>query len=134
MSDYKNNVPIEKSSPKSFGIVFSIVFFIIGIYPLIHSENLRIWSLFLSIILLLITFVFPKVLIIPNNLWFRFGNFIGGFVSYIVLFTVFIGVVCPTGFIMALFGKDQLKLKRNKVKKTYWIKRINEPSDMKHLF
>lgn len=134
MSDYKNNVPIEKSSPKSFGIVFSIVFFIIGIYPLINSENLRIWSLILSIILLSITFIFPKILIMPNNLWFKFGNTVGGFVSYVVLFIVFIGVVCPTGLIIKLIGKDQLKLKNNKGIKTHWIQRINKPGSMKHLF
>jgi hypothetical protein len=35
----ENNMT-ERSSEKSFGIVFSIVFLIVALYPLINSENI----------------------------------------------------------------------------------------------
>ena len=134
MSDYKNNDTIEKSSPKSFGIVFSIVFFIIGVYPIFYSNNLRYWSLILSILLLLTAFIFPKILVTPNNFWFKFGIILNRYVSYIVLLIIYIGVLCPTGLIIRIMGKDQLKLKKNKDIKTYWTKRIDQPGEMDNLF
>ena len=35
MSEIKSHIPTLKSSEKSFGIVFSVVFLIIGLYPII---------------------------------------------------------------------------------------------------
>ena len=35
---------IKISSNRSFGIVFFVVFFLIALYPLIHNEEIRIWS------------------------------------------------------------------------------------------
>ena len=42
MSESDSHISIEPSSPKSFGIVFSFVFFIVGVYPLINSES--VWK------------------------------------------------------------------------------------------
>ena len=44
MENYKT------SSNKSFGIVFFIVFLIISVYPLINDGDIRLWSLFISLI------------------------------------------------------------------------------------
>jgi multidrug efflux pump subunit AcrB len=74
--EIKKTVEINKSSPKSFGIVFSIVFLIIAIYLLINSENFRILALIVSTIYLLLAFALPKMLILPNKLWFRLDNMI----------------------------------------------------------
>ena len=41
-------------SIKSFGIVFSIVFMIIAFYPLLNNENVKIWSLIVSIFFFII--------------------------------------------------------------------------------
>ena len=38
----------NKSSNRSFGIVFFIVFLIIGIYPMLNKGDLRLWSLIFS--------------------------------------------------------------------------------------
>ena len=45
---------INKSSNKSFGIVFFILFLLIGFYPLLTNGNLKIWSIILSIIFLIL--------------------------------------------------------------------------------
>ena len=41
---------IKISSNRSFGIVFFVVFFLISVFPLLNGENIRIWSLLISII------------------------------------------------------------------------------------
>ena len=40
-----------KSSNKSFGILFFIVFFIYGLWPILNSNEIRLWSLLIGIIL-----------------------------------------------------------------------------------
>ena len=41
---------IKISSNRSFGIVFFVVFLLIALYPLINNQEIRIWSLIISII------------------------------------------------------------------------------------
>ena len=50
MFEKTSHLVIEQSSEKSFGIVFSVVFLIVALYPLINSEGLHIWALVISII------------------------------------------------------------------------------------
>ena len=66
-----NNIKI--SSNKSFGIVFFVVFLLIGLYPLIHDENIRIWFLIISCIFLVLGFLNSSILTPLNLLWFKFG-------------------------------------------------------------
>ena len=39
---------IKVSSNRSFGIVFFIVFLLIATYPLLKSNDIRVWSLLIS--------------------------------------------------------------------------------------
>ena len=41
---------VKIGSNRSFGIVFSIVFLTVSLFPLINGENLRAWSLLISIV------------------------------------------------------------------------------------
>jgi|TARA_B110000003_G_scaffold265036_1_gene290445 hypothetical protein len=127
----KNNIKI--SSNKSFGIVFFILFLIISIYPLINGENLRIWSLIISIIFLVLGLLNSKVLTPLNKLWFKFGILLGNIVAPIVMAFVFYLVVTPISLIMKILKKDILNLKNNK-NNSYWIKRPEQKSKMKNQF
>ena len=121
-------------SNKSFGVIFFIFFLIIGLYPLINGENPRIWSIFVSLIFLILGLVNSNILTPFNILWFKFGIALGKFISPIIMGLVFFLVVTPTGLIMRLLKKDLLKLKRNN-SKSYWIKRKSESkSEMKNQF
>ena len=124
---------IEISSNKSFGIVFFTFFLIIALWPLINDGNIRIWSLAVSIIFLILGITNAKILTPLNNLWFKFGLFLGKIVSPIVMGIIFFFVVTPTGIIMRLIGKDLLNLKKNN-SNTYWIEKNNENSSMKNQF
>ena len=134
MTEIPRYVSTEQSSEKSFGVVFSIVFLIVALYPLITSAGLRIWALVVSIILFLLAFLAPKILVLPNKLWFKFGLLIGSIVAPIVMAFVYFVTVLPTGLIMRLLGKDLLKQKLDKNAKSYWIERKEPMGSMKNQF
>ena len=128
------NISIELPTEKSFGFVFSIVFLIISLYPLIHSESFRLWSFVISIFFFLLAIFFPKTLSLPNKLWFKFGLLLGSIIAPFVMALVYFATVLPTGLIMRLAGKDLLKQKIDKNTKSYWIKRTEPIGSMKNQF
>ena len=128
-----NSKNVKISSNRSFGIVFFIFFLIISIFPLFNDGNLRVWSIILSIIFLILGLLNSSVLSPLNKMWFKFGILLGNFMSPIILGIVFFVVVTPIAFIMRLFGKDVLNLKKNN-KKSYWIERSPIKSKMKNQF
>ena len=134
MSESTKHIPTEQSSPKSFGVVFSIVFLIVSLYPLINSEALSIWALIVSVVFLLLAFIAPNTLSLPNKLWFKFGMLLGSIIAPIVMALVFFVTVLPTGLIMRLLDKDLLKQKIDKNAKSYWIERNEPMGSMKNQF
>ena len=124
---------IKISSNRSFGIVFFIVFLLIALYPLLKSNDLRIWSLVISFIFLVLGLINSKILTPLNRLWFKFGLLLGRFISPLVMGIIFFVVVTPIGITMRLLKKDLLNLKYNK-KETYWIDKSGPKSKMKYQF
>ena len=127
----KDNIKI--GSNKSFGIIFFLFFLIVGIFPLLNNEDIRIWSIILSIIFLILGLLNAPILSPLNRAWFKFGILLGNFVSPIVMGLVFFIVVTPTALIMRALGKNLLSLKKNN-KKTYWIEKSEIKSKMKNQF
>ena len=121
------------SSNKSFGIVFFVVFLIIALYPLLENENVRVWSIIVSVIFLILGLLNSTILSPLNKVWFKFGIALGNFVSPIVMGLVFFIVVTPISIIMRVLKKDLLNLKKGN-KKTYWIERSRIESKMKNQF
>ena len=124
---------IKISSNRNFGIVFFIVFLIIALYPLIFNENIRLWSLIISLVFLILGLINSKILTPLNKAWMKFGLILGKIVSPLVMGIIFFFVVTPTGIIMRLLGKDLLNLKKNN-KSTYWLKKNNQNNNMKNQF
>ena len=129
-----NSQKIKIGSNKSFGIVFFVVFLIIGLYPLIYNDNPKIWALITSAIFLFLGLINSKLLTPLNKAWFIFGMFLGKIVSPFVMGIIFFLVVTPIGFIMKILGKDLLRLKFNKNVHTYWIEKSDQKSKMKNQF
>ena len=124
---------IKLPSNRNFGIVFSIVFLIISLWPLLSQNDVRIWSLLLSGIFLILGLINSIILTPLNRLWFKFGIFLGKIVSPIILGIIFFLVVTPTGFLLRLFGKDVINLKYNN-NNSYWIEKTGPKSNMKDQF
>ena len=124
---------IKGSSNRSFGIVFFIFFLIIAVYPMFFGQEIRIWSLIISLIFLILGLAKSRILTPLNLLWFKFGMLLGRIVSPVVMGLVFFLVVTPTGLIMRALKKDLLNLKKKK-SNTYWIKKDQVKTDMKNQF
>ena len=124
---------IKIGSNRSFGIVFSIVFLLISMYPLINGENLRYWSLIIAFIFLILGFLNSKILTPLNKIWFKFGILLGKIISPFIMGIIFFFVVTPIGFLMRIFKKDLLNLKFNG-DKSYWIEKKESKSKMKKQF
>jgi len=123
----------NKSSNRSFGIVFFLVFLLISFYPLIKDGDIRLWSLILSFIFLILGLINSKILTPLNKIWFKFGIQLGKIISPLVMSVIFFFVVTPIGLIMRLLRKDLLNLKFNN-KESYWIKNNGSKSKMKNQF
>tara|TARA_B100000700_G_scaffold280045_1_gene329564 strand:+ start:584 stop:970 length:387 start_codon:yes stop_codon:yes gene_type:complete len=124
---------IKMSSNKSFGIVFFVVFLLIATYPILKNEDIRLWSLVISIIFLVLGLLNSKILKPLNKIWFKFGLFLGKIISPIIMGFIFFFVVTPIGILMRFFRKDLLHLKFNK-NETYWIEKNGYKSKMKDQF
>ena len=124
---------IKTSSNRSFGIVFFVVFLLISIWPILNGEELRIWSLIISTVFLVLGLLDSKILSPLNKLWFKFGIFLGNFIAPIVMGLIFFLVVTPSGYLMKIFKKDLINLKKNN-KKTYWIEKKEIKTSMKNQF
>ena len=124
---------IKLPTNRNFGIVFSVVFLLIALWPLLKQNDVRIWSLIISIIFLILGLLNSNILLPLNKLWFKFGILLGSIVAPIVMGIVYFLVVTPTGLIMRMLRKDLLNLKKNN-KNTYWIDKDNSNSNLKNQF
>lgn len=124
---------INKSSNKSFGVVFFFIFLALGLYPLLNDGNIRILFIIISFLFLTLGILNSKILTPLNNIWFKFGIILGKIVSPIIMMIIFFTILTPTGYIMRLINKDILNLKFKKGK-TYWIEKSGPSSKMKNQF
>ena len=128
----KSFININKKNNITFGILFFIFFLIIGLYPLISNEPIRIWSIIVSLVFLIITIIKPNLFTSLNKLWIKFGILLGKIISPIVMGLVFFFVVTPIGILMKILKKDVMGLKRGE--SSYWITREDKVQDMKKQF
>lgn len=113
------------SSNKSFGIIFSIFFLILGIYPLLNHQDINIIFVLLSLLFLILGLINSKILTPLNSNWIKFGIFLGKIISPLVMLLVYFTIVLLTKVFLLIFKKDVLKLKF-KNKDSYWIKVKNK--------
>ena len=134
MSEYKQYIELESGSEKSFGIIFAVVFLLISLYLLEENKGLHLWPLIISFIFFLLAYLAPKVLSVPNKLWFKLGIGVGSIFAPVVMAVIYFSTVVPIGLIMKLIGKDLLRQKLDKNAKSYWIERNEPMGSMKDQF
>ena len=128
----KSFIKIKRKNNITFGILFFVFFLIIGLYPLISSEPIRIWSITVSLAFLIITIIKPNLFTFLNKLWIKFGILLGKIISPIVMGLVFFFVVTPIGIFVKVLKKDVMSLKRGA--SSYWIAREDKIQSMKKQF
>ncbi|MGB0681352.1 MAG: SxtJ family membrane protein [Magnetovibrionaceae bacterium] len=131
--DLDRDDEVKVGSEKSFGIVFAVVFVIIGLLPLISGGAPRIWSLSLAAAFLILGFFMPKALTPLNILWFKFGLLLHKIINPLIMGLLFFLTVTPIGLIMRLLGKRPLNLPFEPEAETYWIKRDPPGPDPKQM-
>ena len=124
----------SQSSNRSFGLLFFVVFLIIGLWPLKNEDNLNFYLIVISVIFLILGLINSKLLSPLNKLWIKFGEAIGGIIAPIVMALIYFVILTPISLIVRIFGKDLLGLKFLKEKKTYWIKRKKNLGTMRKQF
>ena len=121
--DFSRTHDVKSSSHRSFGWVFTVVFAIIGAWPLVSGGGVRWWSMIVAGVFLVVTLLAPALLGPLNKLWLRFGLLLNRIVSPVVLGIMFYVVVTPMGWLKRMLGKDNLYLTSNRQDGSYWIKR-----------
>ena len=79
----------------------------------------------ISLAFLILGILNSKILTPLNKGWVKFGELLGRIVAPLVMFLVFFIILTPIGILLKLLGKDLLKIKKNKLIKSYWIHRKN---------
>lgn len=137
MSERESHTEVKIGSEKSFGIVFAIVFAIIGIWPVVNGGGVRFWAMGIAILFIGAAYLIPSLLAMPNRLWFRFGLLLNKIMSPIIMGLIFVLTVIPTGFVMRAMGKDPLRKKMDPDAESYWIRpdaAQQQSSSMKNQF
>ena len=117
------NSEVELGSNRRFGFFFAALFLFCGLYSLIIGSTIFSTIFFvLAILFLIIAIVHDKLLLPLNKIWTKLGLILGKIFSPIILGAIFFGVFASIGFLMRLFGRDELHLKV-KERKSYWKKR-----------
>ena len=124
----------EKVNNRSFGILFFIVFLIIGFYPMYNSDSPNKFFLILSIPFLILGMLNSKILTPFNRAWIKLGEILGLIIAPLIMALVYFIFLTPISLIVRIFGKDLLNIKFNKKLETYWINRKKNLGSMKKQF
>ena len=124
----------KKSSNKSFGLLFFVVFLGLGLWPLTNDNNPNIYLIIISTIFLILGLLNSKLLSPLNSFWIKFGELLGKIIAPMVMAIIYFIILTPISLIVRLFGKDLLGLKLSKQLKTYWIKRKKDLGSMDKQF
>jgi hypothetical protein len=133
----KRDEEVKGSSDRAFGMVFTVVFVIVGLWPLTGGGSPRIWALIVAGVFLAAALMYPTILAPLNRLWTRFGLLLHKITNPIIMGLVFFVTVTPTALIMKMMGKDPLNRKIDRNAKSYWIDRQPpgpSPETMKNQF
>lgn len=124
-------------SNRALGLAFTVVFTVIGLFPLLGGGTPRRWLLAIAGLILAVALVKPKWLAPLNRVWFKFSQLLHKVVRPLVMATLYYAVVTPTGLVMRALRRDLLRLRHDPDSESYWIQRDApgpEPETMRRQF
>ncbi|MCE3255463.1 MAG: putative rane protein [Rickettsiaceae bacterium] len=121
----------EKKTLRVFGLIWAVIFFVIG-----YKYNMNRFFLGASFCFLLSAAFFPEIYFKTKlfQIWIKFGDFIGKINSKIITFLLFFFIFTPISLVLKLLGKDLLSKEFDKSCTTYFTARQTQPGDMKNQF
>jgi hypothetical protein len=121
----KQDEIVAGPSDRNFGITMAAVFALIGGVGLYKgSSHAPLW-LCISAIFAGLTLWRPQSLNVANRAWLKLGLLMYRVVNPVIMAVLFFGAILPIGLLMRLFGKDFLKLERDRSLPTYWLPRAD---------
>ena len=123
-----------QSSNRSFGLLFFIVFIVVGLWPTIKGEEANIYLILISLFFLIFGLINSKILSPFNKAWIKLGEILGLIIAPIIMALVYFIILTPISLIVRMLGKDLLGLKFLKKQDTYWTKRKKKLGTMKKQF
>ena len=132
----KKMVIITKKTLREFGFIFGLGLpLIIGwLIPSLSGHEPRIWALYIGILTLILSILFPNILKLPYEIWIRIGLILGWINSKIILGMVFFVILIPISIIMKFFKYDPLNKYQSSYKLTYREIISNHKVDLTKLF
>jgi hypothetical protein len=113
------------SSDRVFGFTLAAVGTIVAVLKLWHGHDAGWIWLGAAAVLLTLALFWTAPLAGLNRLWMRFGLVLHKIVNPVVMALLFFATMAPMGLAMRAFGRDALRLKRDKTAASYWI--LREP-------
>jgi len=137
LHEHFESAEIEGGSNRSFGFVFTFVFAVVGLFPLLSDGTVRIWALAIAMAIFVIA-IFRASLFTPVNLiWTKLSIVLGMIVTPVVMAVIFFVVFTPMGFLRRRLGGDPLRRAYDADAQSYWITRDEpgpDPSTMTSQF
>jgi len=124
----------SKKNNKGFGLLFFVVFLVIGLWPLLNGDPPRVYFFPFALLFLILGLINSTILTPLNKAWIKFGELLGRIIAPIVMGVIYFIILTPLSFLVRFFGKDLLNLKFSNKVKTYWIKRVKDLGPMDKQF
>jgi hypothetical protein len=118
----------NRSSNRSFGLMWVTILTAVSLFPLLSNGNVRWWSLWLALPICAIALLRPSALATPNAVWFRFSEKLQSITSPIILGVLYFGMITPVAWIFRACGRKPMPLGFDRAARTYW----NEQSASEH--
>jgi Saxitoxin biosynthesis operon protein SxtJ len=112
---------------REFAFVFGVLAALVGLAPLVRGGRPRFIALGVTIVLVAIGLVAPRILRAPARAWLALGALLNRTVSAVVLAIIYVLVITPTGLFRRVSGKDAMQRRFDPTASTYWRDR-EEPS------
>jgi hypothetical protein len=138
--EHQENHNIETPSDRNFGFTVGGILALIEGWRFYSNNSVDLFGTILlgiSIPLIVFALIYPSVLAPLNRAWMKLGLLMYKIVNPIIMFLIYLITIIPIGLILKLMGKDPLRLKLDKDRPSYWIKREPTgptPESMKNQF
>ena len=124
----------KRSSNRSFGVLFFVVFLVIAFWPLTKKSEINLYLISIALIFLVLGLLNSKILSPLNKAWIKLGEILGRIVAPVVMAIVYFIILTPISLLVRLFGKDLIGMKFSNDIKSYWIKRKKNLGSMDKQF
>lgn len=121
---------------KSFGIIMAVAFALISLWAWsVGSSHLNVF-LGIGAGFLVLAYSIPISLRPLHVVWLLLGLILETFLAPIIMLFIYAVGFVPFALIFKLFGRDELQLKKDTTKTSYWCKRDFKPTadDFKQQF